>query len=773
MTTDNSVRSKSPSQERTAEAEESLARELGLISDRLERAVCPMVLPSEQNALETEFATQLLAAAEQMDAAEIQSYIDQQWNTFQQSNTLSEEKSEAVLRAEWSRSHYYEHLRKFIAEQEQDSIVFESLQRFLSTGVLTCDAESRIRCFCASINSAQTSELVEYINASWQREWLSFPDFLRSDCASKEATMQKAWFLHEFETILESYVKAQVAACFKFAPELPVAALEETLRARAAALVLRVKAIHVPLIEAATADAFEAELVNVPAYLQAVVAQDLRKQFMLQRYFDIIENVLEDGVEPEPFRFEPEIDVALLPDPLLREHANRVLEQVREQHVQLIAEAVQSAYEADTKKVPEYLRIGIEKSMRKQFLLSQYFQIVSSVVSGDAAASAFAWEPEFSIESLRDDAARQSASELCLRVRPHHVPMVEARVEERFRIDTSRIDPTIMELHTGTIRAHWLRENYVGILRDIVDGSEPISSTVPVAGAAEGSSIAIDYAPSNVFASPKKRLRHASPQRVSDAQVVDKTVHELHTQNLNGSDATKTTAVVLHYPEAPRWGTVTDRKTKSQIQVPVVSVMLADASGPILFELWRDAADSAFRDLTSWASSSNDALMWVEVRHAWCRAIPGRVIPALRKLVGNDRTTMVRCEAPSIACRGAPASELYSVDFEQLNGAMPFTICLRGVVTSVQGEVLSQSGNPMKHFKLHDQTGRFVHCVALGRQVDNEFIAECNEVVLYFAKALPGVAGAQGQLWMYDESHIVLVGRRFGVPPARLCMELR
>ena len=475
MTTHNSVRSKSPSQERTAEAEESLARELALISDRLERAVFPIVLPSEQNALETEFATQLLAAAEQMDAAEIQSYIDQQWNIFQQSNTLSEEKSEAVLRAEWSRSHYYEHLRKFIAEQEQDSIVFESLQRFLSTGVLTCDAESRIRCFCASINSAQTSELVEYINASWQREWLSFHDFLRSDCASKEATMQKAWFLHEFETILESYVKAQVAACFKFAPELPVAALEETLRARAAALVLRVKAIHVPLIEAATADAFEAELVNVPAYLQAVVAQDLRKQFLLQRYFDIIESVLEDGVEPEPFRFEPEIDVALLPDQLLREHANRVLEQVREQHVQLIAEAVQSAYEADTKKVPEYLRIGIEKSLRKQFLLSQYFQIVSSVVSGDAAASAFAWEPEFSIESLRDDAARQSASELCLRVRPHHVPMVEARLEERFRIDTSRIDPTIMELHTGTIRANWLRENYVGILRDIVDGSEPIS----------------------------------------------------------------------------------------------------------------------------------------------------------------------------------------------------------------------------------------------------------------------------------------------------------
>ena len=235
----------------------------------------------------------------------------------------------------------------------------------------------------------------------------------------------------------------------------------------------------------------------------------------------------------------------------------------------------------------------------------------------------------------------------------------------------------------------------------------------------------------------------------------------------------KTTAVVLHYPEEPRWGTITDRKTKAQSQVPVVSVMLADASGPILLELWRDAADSALRELADWASGSNDALVWVEVRYAWCRAIPGRVIPALRKLVANDRTTMVRCEPPASAPRGAPSSDLYSVDFEQLNGATPFTICLRGIVTSVQDEVLSQSGNPMKHFKLHDQTGRFVHCVAFGRQVDNEFIVECNEVVLYFAKAMPGLAVAHGQLWMYDESHIVLVGPRFGVSPARLCMELR
>ena len=180
MTTDNSVRSKSPSQERTAEAEESLARELALISDRLERAVFPIVLPSEQNALETEFATQLVASAQKIDATEIQRYMDQQWNRFQQSNTFSDEKSEALRRAEWSRAHYYVHLRQFIAEQEQDAPVFASLQGLLSNGDLTAAAQSRLRCPCASIDAAQTSDLGEYINESRQEKWWSFLDFLRS-----------------------------------------------------------------------------------------------------------------------------------------------------------------------------------------------------------------------------------------------------------------------------------------------------------------------------------------------------------------------------------------------------------------------------------------------------------------------------------------------------------------------------------------------------------------------------------------------------------------
>ena len=49
-------------------------------------------------------------------------------------------------------------------------------------------------------------------------------------------------------------------------------------------------------------------------YLQAVVAQDLRKQFLLGRYFDILCGAL-NSENPS----EPELPVAAIPDPLLCE----------------------------------------------------------------------------------------------------------------------------------------------------------------------------------------------------------------------------------------------------------------------------------------------------------------------------------------------------------------------------------------------------------------------------------------------------------------------
>lgn len=145
----------------------------------------------------------------------------------------------------------------------------------------------------------------------------------------------------------------------------------------------------------------------------------------------------------------------------------------------------------------------------------------------------------------------------------------------------------------------------------------------------------------------------------------------------------------------------------------------------------------------------------------------------MRKLVGNERTSVVKSRAPAVVAAAAPSSELYTSDFQRLVPPTPFTVNLRGVVSAVQPEVTSQAGNVMKHFRLQDNTGRFVNCVAFGRHVDNAFIEDNEEVVLYFAKGMEGLNQGPGQMWMYDDSHIASLGARRGVPPATTCVTLR
>ena len=116
-----------------------------------------------------------------------------------------------------------------------------------------------------------------------------------------------------------------------------------------------------------------------------------------------------------------------------------------------------------------------------------------------------------------------------------------------------------------------------------------------------------------------------------------------------------------------------------------------------------------------------------------------------------------------------PSEDLYTRDLTRLVQVPPFSANLCGVATGVGEEVAARnSGRPMRSFRLQDQAGRWVQCAALGRHVDNRCLVENAEVVLYFASASrPFSPNAASQLWLYDDSHLVLLRSGVAVPPAR------
>ena len=471
------------------------------------------------------------------------------------------------------------------------------------------------------------------------------------------------------------------------------------------------------------------------------------------------------------FSFVPELALTDIADDELRATARQIFSQVREADVPHIAQATAAAYALDMEKIPEYLHESLGSEFRKNFLLQHYVNIVRQVTSKAIVEEAWVFRPTINLEDMSDESSRSEAASLYAKVQSFHVARIDELVLTRFNADVASIDENIIRGCADQLRRNWLKKHYVEVVREVLGSTTAhsparASSASTVQAPARVSSVSTEAvsrvsvsprrsparAPSissqtisNVFVSPKKRARTAASATAGvESQPRSFTIGQFHTELGLRTDANVVKAAVLHFVE-PHMVTVPDRKTKASVDVAVISILLADSTAPILLELWRDAAEKAFRELTQWLTESNDTL-WVEVRYMWVRTEKGVCHPSIRKLIGNERTTITRC-APMIVAAEVPPEELHFRDFSVLQATPPFTVNVTGVIMEVEDETTSQSGLPTKNFKLQDRSSRYVMCTACGRHADNVLIRSQNEVTFFLPKhnqdcrVVPGLCG--------------------------------
>ena len=132
-----------------------------------------------------------------------------------------------------------------------------------------------------------------------------------------------------------------------------------------------------------------------------------------------------------------------------------------------------------------------------------------------------------------------------------------------------------------------------------------------------------------------------------------------------------------------------------------------------------------------------------------------------------------------LVCRSSPTQsslldasihaspQLFARDLTKLSVVPPFIINIVGIVADVKGITETESGIARREFKLQNAAGKYVVCIAFGRHADNELLAPFNEVIVYFASGKTDLRQRSGILWLYDESHIVLV-RKVPLPGPHL-----
>ena len=236
---------------------------------------------------------------------------------------------------------------------------------------------------------------------------------------------------------------------------------------------------------------------------------------------------------------------------------------------------------------------------------------------------------------------------------------------------------------------------------------------------------------------------------------------------------------LLWMAEEMKMVSVRDRRTQQAEELPVLALVLSDATGPIGVELWRDAAADNFAVL----KTTYEAAEWpwgplVRLANVIAKNVKVRSLVPMKKLHSTSATTvrvLAGGEVPTVV--GGLVSlpnprPLVITDFLQISGPTPFLCSVRGVVASC-GEVQeSRNGREMCTFQVVDAKGHYVTCVAFGENANSEEIALGNDIVLYFAQGMKGRTEVEnGKLWLYDEA--VLKVERTGMMTPRMRLEIK
>ena len=110
-----------------------------------------------------------------------------------------------------------------------------------------------------------------------------------------------------------------------------------------------------------------------------------------------------------------------------------------------------------------------------------------------------------------------------------------------------------------------------------------------------------------------------------------------------------------------------------------------------------------------------------------------------------------------------PNMEMFHcTDFRKLNRiAFPAVLHLKGTVSGSAMEKTTNKGVEQVIFQLLDTNTRIIPCIAHDTGLPLEEFKEGKEVALFYAELRAGLWNNSGNLWLYNNSYMLGLGRKF------------
>ena len=436
------------------------------------------------------------------------------------------------------------------------------------------------------------------------------------------------------------------------------------------------------------------------------------------------------------------------------------------EHRDALLKHIQDAWDSAWKELPLFARKN-QVSAQGEWFQAMGVEVIEDFTQNFQPPAAV-FVPEISLADIGDD-SKEEYSMLLGSIKAADVAPLEVYMEESFETAFVALPHFVVKSkEKSVVRRDFMLEQYHPLLKKWVN-ARSVAAETQSSSLLEAESCA--DASASMFASPKKKTR-VQQQDPDTSPPRYEAVHVLHTASGLTTDALQLEAYVMHYSLEPRYVKIQRGRQGVEETVPVISVLVADRTGPIVIEAWREAATMFLENLLQWdqVRADNEQLL-VEITYFVVKDDTRVHQTPVRKLHTNERTRLQRRSVGSqnaiVNVNVTPEASLFTRELRKVCTKPPFIISIVGIVVEVQGLTVTQSGESRKEFKLQDTTGQYVECSAFGRHADNNYLVEGDEVIIYFLTAQAGLRGRPGLLWLYEDSHVAMVRRHIVTVPLR------
>ena len=563
----------------------------------------------------------------------------------------------------------------------------------------------------------------------------------------------------------------------KFVPVVSPFTPDGNVKGDAQVLVDSVVAADIPIFERLFFERWGTVAKNVQ-YCE-VPLEDVFAKFVQTAYFPILREAISKRSCVFVPKFPPDLgDVALD----VQKNRKTMIASMNEELAQVLERELPDQSQAHMASMPSYQREFLTEESFALFGQDNYFECMAVLAMTPQLKTKFVYEPPL---QPRDAEERM----LVGKVTSLQANEIDYCITQRWNAELQEASVYVQKSLPPVPPSSFLDKYFYEVLRFVIGQSseDETNTNSDISHTSSSSHLSGQQCTSDQIMEQMFASSHVARPRLSNSTeafyvgAMQLLTKEFGPEDFVNFEGFITTMIVKSRTASPARQNTSHRKrgVDTTMETKVVDVVAVDRTGPACICIWGDLATTLEALMAEFTrknppeTNKKPILLLENMRplavtfNKWNGTIvtPMKILQTVRGGVGVAASRLSFAEVAkspfmtSETFRIPPPSVMMTRFSELLQTETPFRVSLKGVIFDAGPLESSMQGNPKKSFKLVDEIGCWLSCVAIGEQATKSAIAEHMEVLLFFASGRGSSSSSEGAIFLFQSSCIMAIGK--------------